>query len=288
MAARTCRPWLANLTFLLGVSVFAANAFAQAKPPAEPQQFEPFTGVMMVRQEGGQLYYKIFLSKGEVIGGFEGFGQHETQYHRVVGGWYDGIHLSLLMQSTAHNWGDKWFSHCHQFLRKGDKLELRHTLYGFGRTLELGGVHTPHIVEQLEQLPEEQVRRLAAANIAGKALTVLNVEDPLIQLLADLEVAVGDLSEEGVNDLIGQELLKQQDGKLPAPLGDLRESVAKWQKQGAAVGPSVQFKNIRKTITADMLVNEGVGEKVMPVEFTVEHTAEGWKIVDAKIVKKDP
>lgn len=270
------------------LTMWSSQAAAQAKPPVGPQQFEPFTGVMMIRQEGGQLYYKVFLSKGEVIGGFEGFGERETQYHRIVGGWYDGQHLSLLMQSTAHNWGDKWFSHCHQFLRNGDKLTLRHTLYGFGRTLELGGVHTPHTLDQMEELPDEQVRRLAAANIAGKALTVLNVEDPLIQLLADLEVAVGDLSDEALNDLIGDELLKKDEGKLPAPLGDLRDSVAKWKKQDAAIGPSVQFKNVRKTITADLIFDEGVGEKVTPVEFTVEHTAGGWKIVDAKVVKQEP
>jgi len=137
----------------------------------------------------------------------------------------------------------------------------------------------------LEELPEETVRRLAASMIAGKALTVLNVEDPLMQTLADLEGAVGDANLEAVDDLLGEELRRKDNGKLPPPLAALRDNVVQRNEQDNVRGLLVQFKNVRKLVTADMVVYDGKAEQVMPVEFTMEHTADGWRIVDAKLTK---
>ena len=123
---------------------------------------ERFTGSLTVRQKGGSLYYKIFVVRGSVIGGYDTWRGSSTHYHRIVGGWYDGERMMLLVQSTQDDFGDKWYSHAHQFEKEGDEFVITHSLYGFGKTIGSGEVYTPHAIDEISELPAEQVERLAA------------------------------------------------------------------------------------------------------------------------------
>jgi hypothetical protein len=140
--------------------VDVGQADARQSAPA----VERFTGSLTVRQKGGGLYYKIYVVDGEVIGGYDAWRGNATHYHRLAGGWFDGARLALLVQSTRHDFDDKWFSHAHHFEREGDELVLKHTLYGFGKTTDTGEVYAPHVIEATAALPVEEVRRLAAAD----------------------------------------------------------------------------------------------------------------------------
>jgi hypothetical protein len=68
----------------------------------------------------------------------------------IVGGWYDGVHLSLLLQSPGENIGDPYFSHLNQFTRTAQGFVEEHTLYGYGRTEADGGIYTDYAIDRLE------------------------------------------------------------------------------------------------------------------------------------------
>ena len=122
-----------------------------------------------MRQKGGSLYYKIYIVRGEVIGGYDTWRGRSTHHHRIVGGWYDGERMVLLIQSTQSNFGNKWYSHAHHFEKQGDQLVIKHTLYGFGKTIDSGEVYQPHIIDEVSELPAEQVERLAATAKRGSS-----------------------------------------------------------------------------------------------------------------------
>jgi hypothetical protein len=132
---------------------------------------KPFTGSLTVRQKTGSLYYKVFILRGSVIGGYDTWQGRSKHYYRIVGGWYDARRLVLLLQSTRNDLGDKWYSHAHQFEKEGDQFILKHTLYGFGKTLATGEVYKPHVIDDIQELPAEEVQRLAAAAEARDAAT---------------------------------------------------------------------------------------------------------------------
>lgn len=139
--------------------------YLQAKPLSsakEASSSDRFTGSLTVRQKGASLHYKIYIVRGAVIGGYDTWRGRSTHYHRIVGGWYDGERMVLLIQSTQDDFGDKWYSHAHHFEKKGDEFVIKHTLYGFGKTIDSGEVYTPHTIDEVSELPADQVRRMAA------------------------------------------------------------------------------------------------------------------------------
>lgn len=162
---------LVAVTFLL--SLVAAHAhgqptgnesFLQGKtlsPDDDAPSSDRFTGSLTVRQKGASLYYKIYIVRGIVIGGYETWRGRSTHYHRIVGGWYDGERMVLLIQSAQNDFGDKWYSHAHHFEKQGDQFVIKHTLYGFGKTIETGEVYTPHTIDEIAELHAEQVKQLA-------------------------------------------------------------------------------------------------------------------------------
>lgn len=143
-----------------GIAPVQADEPAPAEKPAA--ETKPFTGSIKLRQKDATLYYKIYLVRGKVIGGYDTWEGLSKHYHQIVGGWYDGRRLVLLVQSTEPEQGDKWFSHEHHFEREGDKMVIKHSLYGFGKTLATGEVYTPHVIDAMTELPAADVRRLAA------------------------------------------------------------------------------------------------------------------------------
>ena len=161
------------MSAMLLISAFVAKASGQL-PGNEPSSgvesalppnaaaSDRFTGSLTVRQENGSLYYKIYVVRGTVIGGYDTWRGSSTHYHRIVGGWYDGQRMALLIQSPRNDLGDKWYSHAHHFEKQGDQLVIKHTLYGFGKAIDSGEVYTPHTIEEITELPAEQVQRLAA------------------------------------------------------------------------------------------------------------------------------
>lgn len=152
--------------------VFTATATGQqAVQDADPAQSatavlsgEGFTGSLTVRQQGGSLYYQVYVVEGTVIGGYDTWRGLSTKYHRIVGGWYDGDRMVLLIQSTQDDLGDKWYSHAHHFEKKDDRFVITHSLYGFGTTIDSGEVYTPHTIDEISELTPEEVRQLAAAD----------------------------------------------------------------------------------------------------------------------------
>ena len=133
------------------------------KPMASPESSAPFTGTLTVRQKGGSLYYQIYVVHGAVIGGYDTWQGRSTHFHRIVGGWYDGKRMVLLIQSTQGDLEDPWFSHTHHFEKEGDQFVIKQSLYGFGKTIDSGEVYVPHIVDTISELPAEHVKRLAAS-----------------------------------------------------------------------------------------------------------------------------
>jgi hypothetical protein len=139
-------------------SVAPADPFGAA---AGENQAKPFTGVLTIRQKDGSLYYKVYFVEGRAIGGFDSWQGHSKPYHRVVGGWYDGERMTLLMQSTQNDLDDKWFSHAHHFRKEGEGFVIEQSLYGDGKTIDSGEVYQPHVLEESSALSAEETRRLA-------------------------------------------------------------------------------------------------------------------------------
>ena len=167
------RAWLLMLTtamFVLFLPTVPAHGqptghepHVAAKPMASPETSSPFTGTLTVRQKGGSLYYQIYVVRGAVIGGYDTWRDHSTHFHRIVGGWYDGKRMVLLIQSTQGDLEDQWFSHTHHFEKEGDQFIIKQSLYGFGKTIDSGEVYVPHIIDVISELPAERVKRLAAS-----------------------------------------------------------------------------------------------------------------------------
>lgn len=193
---------------VFSVLLFAMFLAVPSVPPAlgQPvnggQTIAPekrFTGSLSVRQKNGSLYYKIYVIDGEVVGGFDAWRGNATHYHRIAGGWFDGERLVLLVQSTQHDFHDKWFSHAHHFEKHGDEFVLKHTLYGFGKTTKTGEVYAPHVIEETTALPADAVRRQAVLESdqrPASAATVTEGDERLKRLQrenARLKQLVGEL-----------------------------------------------------------------------------------------------
>lgn len=182
---------------VLSVLLFTAFLAMPSLPGARGQQpldggqiaspEKRFTGSLTVRQKDGSLYYKIYVINGEVIGGYDAWRGNATHYHRLVGGWFDGKRLALLVQSTQHDLPDKWFSHAHHFEKDGDELVLKHTLYGFGKTTETGEVYTPHVIEETTALSADAVRRQAELESDKPATAAIGRNDERTNRLERLE-----------------------------------------------------------------------------------------------------
>lgn len=170
---RIPRPWILIVAILV-VSAFTLPVAAQPTghepwlqnrrlSPKEESSQARFTGSLTVRQKNGSLYYKIYVLRGTVIGGYDTWRGSSTHYHRIVGGWYDGDRMVLLIQSTQDDLGDKWYSHSHHFEKKDDQLVITHSLYGFGKTIDSGEVYRPHTIDDISELSAEEVQRLAGS-----------------------------------------------------------------------------------------------------------------------------
>jgi hypothetical protein len=153
---------LVAATLGLGLAALAAVAPRPARAIDPPAPTGRFTGVLVLRQQDGTLYYKVFVVRSRVIGGFQRWQGVDEPHHDIVGGWYRGNRLALLLQSAQDDVDDRWFSHVHQFEREADQFVVRHTLSGFGHGFSPDDVYTPHVVDEHKALSEEEVRRLMA------------------------------------------------------------------------------------------------------------------------------
>jgi hypothetical protein len=154
--------WLVAATLGLLSAVLTAATPRTALAIDPPAPTGRFTGVVVLRQQDGTLYYKVFVVRSRVIGGFQRWQGLDEPHHDIVGGWYRGNRLTLLLQSAQDDVDDRWFSHVHQFEREADQFVVRHTLSGFGHGFRADDVHTPHVVDQHSALSEAEVRRLMA------------------------------------------------------------------------------------------------------------------------------
>jgi hypothetical protein len=129
-----------------------------ARPEAKGKQAAPrakrFTGSIRIRQQGGTLYYDFEVKQGKVTTGICAHQRRNGVMYDIVGGWYDGQRLMLLLQSRGTDLKDKWFAHAHQFQRSGDFFELEHTLFGYGKTMDSGIVYQTHVIDRLERRDE--------------------------------------------------------------------------------------------------------------------------------------
>ena len=150
-----------HLQAQLGNSPACSGSKTAANETEPKTESQPFTGSLVVRQKNANLYYQIYVVKGKVIGGYDTWRGYKTKYHEIVGGWYDGERMVLLIQSTQNDLGDKWYSQSHHFVRQGDEFTIQHTLYGFGKTIDSGEVYQPHTIDEVQELTAEEVRQLA-------------------------------------------------------------------------------------------------------------------------------
>jgi len=153
------RSALAACAVLL-VLLTAGLAFGQGaapkpgRPAGKPTQpaasVKRFSGSIRIRQKDGTLYYDFAVKQGKVISGVCAHRQRKGVMYDIVGGWYDGERLMLLLQARGTNLKDQWFAHAHQFQRSGDFFELEHTLFGYGKTMDSGTVYQTHVIDRLE------------------------------------------------------------------------------------------------------------------------------------------
>ena len=140
--------------------VVLVASWGQSGAVAAPDAAPRFTGILTLRQQDGDLYYKVFVVRGKVIGGWQRFRGSERPDHDIVGGWYLPPRLAILVQSVRDDVEDKWFSHYHQFQKNSQGLFiLRYSLHGFGSTVESGGVFQPHVHDEASEMSEEAVRQ---------------------------------------------------------------------------------------------------------------------------------
>lgn len=144
---------------VVGVLLLAAS-WGPSSPALARDPAPRFTGILSLRQQNGDLYYKVFVVRGRVIGGWQRWRDVDEPHHDIVGGWYRGQRLAIFVQSAQDDVDDKWFSHFHQFEKApGGLFILRHSLYGFGSTAESGGVYQPHVHEEASEMTEDAVRQ---------------------------------------------------------------------------------------------------------------------------------
>jgi hypothetical protein len=169
--SNVARTLLVALAVLIPAGLLSGPSLPAVRAGDSSSSTKPFTGSLTVRQKAGSLYYKVFVLRGSVIGGYDTWKGRATHYYQIVGGWYDSQRMTLLLQSTRNDLGDKWYSHAHQFEKEGNQFILKHTLYGFGKTLATGEVYKPHVIEEIRELHPEEVQRLAASAGAEPATT---------------------------------------------------------------------------------------------------------------------
>jgi hypothetical protein len=114
----------------------------------------PFTGAMRIRQKEGTLYFDFEVRRGKVISGVCAHKGRNKVMYEIVGGWYDGERLALLLQSPGENLKDPYFSHLNQFRRTKDGFDAEHVLFGYGKTEASGVQYKPHVIDYIAEKPE--------------------------------------------------------------------------------------------------------------------------------------
>jgi hypothetical protein len=97
------------------------------------------------------LYYLVTVAKGRVVSGYVTFTTEKEAVGDVVGGWYDGGRLVLMVQLKGDKIDDPFFSHIHHFKIDGRNATLEHSLMGYGTTLKDKNLYRPHIVDEVRK-----------------------------------------------------------------------------------------------------------------------------------------
>ncbi|EKV30389.1 hypothetical protein C882_4348 [Caenispirillum salinarum AK4] len=125
-------------------TLFAAILVALSLAWAVPASASGPTGSIMYKEQGGNDTYQVFIQNGKVISGWAG-GEGEPRY-AIVGGWYDGTRLVVVLQGNGFNTDSQWFTHVIHMRRDGRKLWLELAAYGYGKTKTSKPV--PYVITQ--------------------------------------------------------------------------------------------------------------------------------------------
>jgi hypothetical protein len=104
---------------VISISMFSANVFA-------------YTGSIKFREQGGQDTYQIFVQNGKIVSGWAG--NEGNPRYAILGGWYDGSKMVILMQQNGSDISNEYYSYAFHLKRTDNKLWFEYGLYGFKKT----------------------------------------------------------------------------------------------------------------------------------------------------------
>ena len=95
-------------------------------------QVYAYTGSIKFREQGGKDTYQIFVQNGKIVSGWAG--NEGNPRYAILGGWYDGSKMAILMQQNGSDISNQYYSYAFHLRRSGNKLWFEYGLYGFKKT----------------------------------------------------------------------------------------------------------------------------------------------------------